>query len=69
MLKTPVMISSEGKETKNSRRFWNSSKKVEILEDGGRYIDIEKDSFFVTRSEFRCHEFKRYRRRKILNTE
>ena len=31
-----VMISSEGKGTKNSRRFWNSSKKVEILEDGGR---------------------------------
>ena len=36
MLKSPVMISSEGKGTKNSRRFWNSSKKVDILEDGGR---------------------------------
>ena len=36
MLKSPVMISSEGKGTKNSRRFWNSPKKVEILEDGGR---------------------------------
>ena len=35
-LKSPVMISSEGKGTKNSRRFWNSSKKVEILQDGGR---------------------------------
>ena len=33
MLTLPVKISSEGKD---SRRFWNSSKKVEILEDGGR---------------------------------
>ena len=32
-------------------------------------IDIEEDSFFVARSKFSCHEFKRYRRRKVVSTE
>ena len=35
-VKVAVMISSEGKGTKIQEGFGNSSKKVEILEDGGR---------------------------------
>ena len=36
MLKsTLVILSSEGGGTKISRRFWNSSKVVDILKDGG----------------------------------
>ena len=45
MLKSPVMISSEGIRTKNSRR-------LEFVKEGRdfrrwRTIDIKKDSFFV----------------------
>ena len=32
------MMSSDGEGTKISSRFWNSSRKVDILEDGGRYM-------------------------------
>ena len=62
MLKSPVMISSEGKGTKNSRRFWNSSKKGRDFRRW-KTIDIKKDSFFVARSKFSCHKFKRDRRK------
>ena len=36
ILKSPLMMSSDGDGTKISSRFWNSSRKVDILEDGGR---------------------------------
>ena len=36
VLKSPLIMSSDGDGTKISRRFWNSSRKVDILEDGGR---------------------------------
>ena len=36
ILKSPLMMSSDSDGTKISSRFWNSSRKVDILEDGGR---------------------------------
>ena len=40
------MMSSDGDRTKISSRFWNSSRKVDILEDGGT-IDVKKDGFLI----------------------
>ena len=37
-LKSPLMMSSDGDGTKIPSRFWNSSRKVDILEDGGRQM-------------------------------
>ena len=36
ILKSPLMMSSDGNGTKISSRFWISSRKVDIYEDEGR---------------------------------
>ena len=36
ILKSPLMMSSDGAGTKISSIFWNSLRKVDILDDGGR---------------------------------
>ena len=55
ILKSPLIMSSDGDGTKISRRFWNSSRKVDILEDG-RAIDVKKDGFLIAR-KFSSHKF------------
>ena len=38
ILKSPPMMNSDSYGTKLSSRFWNSSRKEDILEDGGRWM-------------------------------
>ena len=66
MLKSPVMVSSEGKGTKKFKKVLKFIKKGRDFRRW-RTVDIEKDSFFVARSKFSCHEFKRDRKRKVFD--
>ena len=68
MLKSPVMICSEGKGTKKFKKVLEFVKKGRDFRRW-RTIDINKESFFVARSKFSCHEFKRDRRRNVSSSE